>query len=73
MFDIQVQIYTISGKLLKTITTTQILDGNRSFPISWDGLDDFGDKIGKGVYMYRLRVRNQDQETAEMIEKLVIL
>ena len=73
VFDIQVQIYTISGKLLKTITTTQILDGNRSFPISWDGLDDFGDKIGKGVYMYRLRVRNQDQETAEMIEKLVIL
>ncbi len=73
IFDIQVQIYTISGKLLKTIHDTQYLEGNRSNPISWDGLDDFGDKIGKGVYMYRLRVREQGMETAEVIEKLVIL
>ncbi|MBO4488587.1 MAG: type IX secretion system sortase PorU [Bacteroidales bacterium] len=73
VFDVQVQIFTISGKLLKTITTTQVLEGNRSLPISWDGLDDFGDKIGKGVYMYRLRVRNQDMEFAETIEKLVVL
>ncbi|MBR4136126.1 MAG: type IX secretion system sortase PorU [Bacteroidales bacterium] len=73
IFDIQVQIYTISGKLLKTISTTQVLEGNRSLAIPWDGLDDYGDKIGKGVYMYRLRVRNENMETAETVEKLVIL
>ncbi|MCR4965879.1 MAG: type IX secretion system sortase PorU [Bacteroidales bacterium] len=73
LFDIQVQIYTISGKLVKTINTNQYLDGNRSYPIPWDGLDDYGDKIGKGVYMYRLRVRDENMETAEVIEKLVIL
>lgn len=72
-FDIQIQIYTISGKLLKTINTTQYMDGNRSNGIAWDGRDDYGDKIGKGVYLYRLRVRNQNSETAEEIEKLVIL
>lgn len=73
MFDIQVQIYTISGKLLKTINTSQYIDGNRSTGIPWDGLDDYGDKIGKGVYMYKVRVRNQNNEIAEKIEKLVIL
>jgi flagellar hook assembly protein FlgD len=73
VFDVQVQVYTISGKLLKTINTTQVLEGNRSQPIPWDGLDDAGDKIGKGVYMYRLRVRNENLETAETVEKLVIL
>ena len=72
-FDIQIQIYTISGKLLKTITETQFIEGNRSVGIAWDGRDDYGDKIGKGVYLYRLRVRNQNQETAEEIEKIVIL
>ena len=73
MFDIQVQVYTISGKLVKTINTSQYIEGNRSAGIPWNGLDDYGDKIGKGVYMYKVRVRNQNNEVAEKIEKLVIL
>lgn len=73
VFDIQVQIYTISGRLVKTINTTQYIEGNRCAAIPWDGLDDFGDKIGKGVYMYKIKVRNENNETAEAIEKLVIL
>lgn len=72
-FDIQVQIYTISGKLVKTIYDTQLMEGNRCRGISWDGLDDFGDKLAKGTYMYRIRVKNEDGKTAETIEKLVIL
>ena len=73
MFDIQIQIYTISGKLVKTINTSQYMEGNRCSGIPWDGLDDYGDKIGKGVYMYKVRVRNQNNEISEKIEKLVIL
>lgn len=73
LFDIQIQIFTISGKLVKTINTNQYIEGNRSAPIPWDGLDDYGDKIGKGVYMYRVRVRNQNNEIAEKLEKIVIL
>ena len=72
-FEIQVQIYTISGKLVKTLYDTQYMEGNRCRAISWDGLDDYGDKLAKGTYLYRLRVKNQDGQTAEMIEKLVIL
>lgn len=72
-FDIQIQIYTISGKLLKTINETQHIEGNRSTGIVWDGRDDYGDKIGKGVYIYKLRVRNQNNEIAEEIEKIAIL
>ncbi len=60
LFDIQVQVYTISGKIVKTINTSQYLEGNRCEAIPWDGLDDYGDKIGKGVYLYRLRVLKQD-------------
>jgi hypothetical protein len=70
--DVLIQIFTISGKLVKTIKKTISPEGYRVGPIEWDGLDDFGDKIGRGVYIYRLSVRCNNK-TAEKIEKLVIL
>ena len=72
-FDILIHIFTVSGKLVKTIQEKQFLQGNRSNPIVWNGRDDYGDKIGKGVYIYRLTVRNSQGETAEKIEKIAIL
>ena len=49
-------------------------EGNRVTGIAWNGLDDYGDKIGKGVYVYRVKVRSQvDNSTADKYEKLVIL
>ncbi|MDX5327140.1 MAG: type IX secretion system sortase PorU [Bacteroidota bacterium] len=72
--DVQVQIFTVSGKLIKTINQTIVPEGSRVTGISWDGLDDFGDNIGKGVYVYRLKVRSpSDGAYAEKLEKLVIL
>ena len=72
--NVQVQIFTISGKLVKTIEKTIQPTGNLSRELTWDGLDDFGNKIGKGVYIYKLRVRSIYSNTfAEKVEKLVIL
>ena len=71
--DIVIQIFTISGKLVKTLTSSQLTKGNRSEPISWDGRDDFGDKLGKGIYIYKLKVRNANGEIAEKTEKIAIL
>jgi hypothetical protein len=73
MLDVQVQIYTVSGRLIKTIDEIVMTNGYRSDPIHWDGLDDFGDRIGRGVYIYKLRVRSNDGTYAEKLEKLVIL
>ncbi len=42
--------------------------------ITWDGRDDFGDKIGKGVYVYKLKVKSVTTgKSTEKYEKLVIL
>ncbi|MCA0931106.1 type IX secretion system sortase PorU [Lutimonas saemankumensis] len=72
--DVQVQIFTVSGKLIKTLHQSVQSDGLLSRDISWDGLDDFGNKIGKGVYVYKLHVRSQiTTAKAEKFEKLVIL
>lgn len=71
--DVQVQVYTVSGKLIKTINRAVTCDGYRVDDIDWDGKDDFGDRIGRGVYVYRLKIRDMDGATAEKYEKLVVL
>ena len=72
--EVQVQIFTISGKLIKTINQQVVTTGNLSRNISWNGLDDFGNKIGKGVYVYKLKVKSTISNiSAEKYEKLVIL
>jgi hypothetical protein len=71
--DVRIQIFTVSGKLVKTITQSARQNGFRSEPIHWDGRDDFGDRIGKGVYVYKVEIRNSDGQKAEQYEKLVIL
>jgi hypothetical protein len=70
---VQVQVFTVSGKLVKTLDSYQICEGFRNSPLEWDGRDDFGDPLGKGVYIYRLKVRTADGETAQKTEKLVLL
>ncbi|MFH0866141.1 MAG: type IX secretion system sortase PorU, partial [Bacteroidota bacterium] len=71
--DVQIQIFTITGKLVKTIDQNVLTDGFRAEPIAWDGLDEYGDPIARGVYLYRLKIKNTDGSLAEKTEKLVIL
>jgi len=52
LLNVQIQIFTVSGKLVKTINETVQSEGNLCRTITWNGLDDFGSKIGKGVYIY---------------------
>ncbi len=70
--QVRVQIFTVSGKVIKTIKKTINTDGNRSTEVDWDGRDEFGDKIGRGVYLYRLSVTTPDNKRKEVIEKLVV-
>jgi hypothetical protein len=70
---ITIQIFTISGKIVKTIQKTVTCEGFRPEGIDWDGKDEFGDKLGRGVYVYKLAIINTDNQKAEKTEKLVIL
>ena len=52
--DIVIQIQSVSGKLVKTISKTIQASGYRIDGIQWDGKDDFGNDLANGVYLYRL-------------------
>ncbi|MGM0409084.1 MAG: type IX secretion system sortase PorU, partial [Bacteroidota bacterium] len=71
--EVMIQVFTVTGKLVKTIHSTINSNGFRSEPVYWNGLDDFGDPIGRGVYLYQVKIRTIDGETVTKIEKLVIL
>jgi hypothetical protein len=70
---VRIEIFTITGKLVKTIKTNAKTNGFRIEPIHWNGRDEFGDKIARGVYVYKVSVENLQGESVEKIEKLVIL
>jgi flagellar hook assembly protein FlgD len=72
--EVQVQVMTITGKIVWSKNQTVTTDGFLCREITWDGKDDFGDRIGKGVYVYKLTVKSTlSNKKTEKIEKLVIL
>ncbi|MEO5674138.1 MAG: type IX secretion system sortase PorU [Chitinophagales bacterium] len=87
--SLMIRVYTVSGKLIKTIQQDVMPEvfaaasascdlatgggGYRVNGIYWDGLDDYGDKIGKGVYVYKLSVKADNGLKADTFQKLVIL
>lgn len=71
--NVKVEVYTVTGKLVKSIVTVSNTDGFRIEPIVWDGRDDFGDRLATGVYVYKVSARNPQGEQVSEFEKLVIL
>lgn len=72
-----VQIYTVTGRLVKTLTRPYAFsDGTvrRDDCIEWDGLDDYGDQLARGVYLYQVRLRGDGTTVVNSdLQKLVIL
>ena len=56
--EVQIQVMTITGKVVWTKNQIISTEGFLSKEITWDGKDDFGNKIGKGVYIYKLTVKS---------------
>ncbi|MFT4600505.1 MAG: hypothetical protein ACI857_000679 [Arenicella sp.] len=71
--DVKIEIFTVSGKIVKSIIENVNTSAFRSEGINWDGRDEYGDKLGRGVYVYRLSIETPDGKKAEKLEKLVIL
>lgn len=78
--EVLIRIYTNSGKLVKTIEKSMISEGSirKDNCIEWDGLDDYGDQLARGVYIYKVFIRATNVSTQTIkgesgFEKLVIL
>jgi len=75
MLDIDIRIFTLSGRPVTRLQETQITT-NSYADIEWNGRDRDYDRLANGTYIYVLRVRAdtpQGRQTREKIEKLVII
>lgn len=71
--EVRIEIYSIAGKLVKTLLQDIHDEGYLVNDIAWDGLDEYGDPIGRGVYVYKVKVTAPDGSEATQFEKLVLL
>lgn len=74
LLDITIQIYTISGKIVKNLyQKIQATSYRMNREICWDGLDEYGDVIGRGVYIYKVFLRDEQGNSIADVQKLVLL
>jgi hypothetical protein len=63
--DLQIQIMTISGKVVREINEDEIGPiriGRNITEFAWDGKDAFGDPLANGVYLYRVKAKINGEE-----------
>jgi hypothetical protein len=63
-----IQIMTVSGKIIKTITKAELGDiriGLNRTEYTWDGTDDFGNPLANGVYLYRVNLKSATNQVYE--------
>jgi flagellar hook assembly protein FlgD len=70
--DIVIKIYDVMGQLVKTITERRYGTTVRINPIRWDGKSDGGVKLGAGIYVYNVIIKNPQSEETSGYSRLII-
>jgi hypothetical protein len=63
--EFRIQIMTITGKVIKDIRKDElgpIRIGKNVTEYTWDGTDEFGDRLGNGIYLYRVMTKIGGEE-----------
>lgn len=63
--DVNLSVYSINGRLVKTIENRNYNSGTHS--VIWDGTDNNGSEVSSGLYFYRLTVNGNESETEKMM------
>ncbi|MES2774770.1 MAG: type IX secretion system sortase PorU [Bacteroidota bacterium] len=71
--NVRIRIFTLAGKIVKEIVQPFFSTGTRMTDIFWDGKDQFGSKLAKGVYVYELIVQAANGEKKSSFQKLYLL
>jgi hypothetical protein len=71
--SVQLQIYNMYGRVVKTMNKDLYITGYRSEPMTWDGTGDSGARCGAGLYVYRFTAKLPDGTQATGTAKLVLL
>lgn len=70
-FDAVLFIMDFNGKLIKTLKTKYYATGINDNIFEWDGTTDNGNKVGRGIYLYRLLLVGKDGKHTISSGKLI--
>jgi hypothetical protein len=70
---IRISIYSMNGRLIKNIMTSVPSTGYKLPPIEWDGNDDGGKRVGRGIYPYSVTISTENGEAAKASGRMIIL
>jgi hypothetical protein len=71
--DVEINIYSLFGRLERTLHTTLYSNGYRVEPFVWDGYSDSGALLSAGTYVYQLKVTLPDGSNTMKSSKLVFI
>jgi hypothetical protein len=73
--DFTLRIYTLSGRLVRQFEERHLeaplrVGWNK---LRWNGRDEDGDRVGTGVYLYRVRIEGEDTTFRGDVEKISVI
>lgn len=68
--DVEIKIFTVAGRLIRKMEGTAVFGYNS---IRWDGRDDDGNRLANGIYLYKIDLKSQvNQSRSHFIGKIMI-
>jgi hypothetical protein len=71
--DVEINIYSITGMLVKTIHQNVNSVGSSIVPVEWNGSDNGGYRLNSGTYLYHVKVMTSSGSYIESSNKLIII
>lgn len=71
--QVGLKIFSMTGKMVRQFKEIINTPGTRYDGIEWNGMDQYGDKLANGVYLYKLSIKSENGISDDKIQKLIIL
>lgn len=71
--EVTITIYNMSGSAIRILRTSIYSAGYQLEPVVWDGNTESGQRVGRGIYPYRITVRSAGGEVAYGSGRMIIL
>ncbi|MCJ7448546.1 MAG: type IX secretion system sortase PorU [Bacteroidales bacterium] len=71
--EVVINIYDMSGRIIRIIRFSELSTGYQLAPVIWDGNDEGGKRVGRGIYPYSVTVKTGNGEMARTAGRMIIL
>lgn len=70
--QVTIDIFDLSGRIVRKIESNLFSGGYRLAPLQWDGTNEQGGRLGSGIYPYRVTMETEDGTSVQKFSKLIL-